>query len=142
MRDKVYDNNSSIEFVYLTLISIGNWVSCWWEKVYDLTYWKRNFMKLHTCMLCKSCRKFLDLSLDNKKISVSFFNYLTIKNLSDTSINTNTIYANLISANSLRKRIWRSITSAIQKRKNTIWTTQVPILNWMDLSNKTFNSWI
>ena len=117
MGDKVYDNNSSIEFVYLTLISIGNWVSCWWEKVYDLSYWKRNFMKLHTCMLCKWCRKFLGLSLDNKKMSVSFFNYLTIKNLSDTSINTNTIYANLITVNLLRKRIWRSITSTIQKPK-------------------------
>ena len=117
MGDKVYDNNSSIEFVYLTLISIGNWVSCWWEKVYDLSYWKRNLMKLHTCMLCKWCRKFLGLSLDNKKMSVSFFNYLTIKNLSDTSINTNTIYANLITVNLLRKRIWRSITSTIQKPK-------------------------
>ena len=117
MGDKVYDNNSSIEFVYLTLISIGNWVSCWWEKVYDLSDWKRNFMNLHTYMLCKWCRKFLGLSLDNKKMSVSLFNYLTIKNLSDTSINTNTIYANLITVNLLRKRIWRSITSTIQKPK-------------------------
>ena len=117
MGDKVYDNNSSIEFVYLTLISIGNWVSCWWEKVYDLSDWKRNFMKLHTYMLWKWCRKFLGFPLDNKKMSVSFFNYLTIKNLSDTSINTNTIYANLITVNLLRKRIWRSITSTIQKPK-------------------------
>ena len=48
MGDKVYDNNSSIEYAYLTLIPIGNWVSCWWEKVYNLSYWKRDFMKLHT----------------------------------------------------------------------------------------------
>ena len=131
MGDEVYGNNSPIEFVYLTLIPIGNWVYCWWEKVYDLSYWKINFIKLHRCMVCKWCRKFLNLSLDNKKISVSFFNYLITKNLSDTSINTNTIYANSINANLLRKQICRSITS----KRNTIWPTQVPILNWMNGSN-------
>ena len=40
---------------------------------------------------------------------------------------------NLIGANPLQKRIFRSITSAIWKQKETMWTTHVPILNWMDV---------
>ena len=46
-----------------------------------------------------------------------FFNYLISRNLGDTSINTNTTYANLINANPLKKRICRLITSAILKVK-------------------------
>ena len=46
-----------------------------------------------------------------------FFNYLISQNLGDTSINTNTTYANLINANPLKKRICRLITSAILKVK-------------------------
>ena len=98
-----------------------NWAFCWWEKVYDFIYSKRGFIKLRTWRLCQWWRTSLDLS---------FFNYLISRDLSDTSINTNITYANLINANPLQKRISRAMTRAIWKQK--IWTTQVPILNWMD----------
>ena len=42
-------------------------------------------------------------------------------------------YVNLINANLLKKQNCRSINGTIWKQKNTIWTTQVPILNWMDV---------
>ena len=87
-------------------------------------------------MLCQWCRKFFDMSLRNKKINVSFFNYLLTRNLSDTSINTKTIYGNLIIPNPLKKQICRSITT----QRITILTTQVPIINQMDVSNQMFNS--
>ena len=45
----------------------------------------------------------------------------------------NMTYVNLINANLLKKQNCRSITGTIWKQKNTIWTTQVPILNWMDV---------
>ena len=99
---------------------VCNWVSCWWEKVYDLIYSKRIFMNLRTWRLCQWWRTSLNLSLQ------VFFNYHISRNLSDTSINKNVIYANVIDANPLQKRICRSITSAIWKQKKTIWTTQVP----------------
>ena len=60
-----------------------------------------------------------------------FFNYLFLVNLSDTSINTNITYANLIGAIPLQKRICISITTANWKQKETMWTTQVPV--WMDV---------
>ena len=53
--------------------------------------------------------------------------------LNDTSINMNITYANLISTNPLLKQICRSVTSVIWKQKKTIWTTEGPILNWMDI---------
>ena len=58
-----------------------------------------------------------------------FFYYIISENLSDTSINTNITYANLINANPLQKQIWRSINNAILKQKKTISTMQVPVLN-------------
>ena len=81
-------------------------------------------------MLCQWYRKIFNLFLHNKKINVSSFNYLLTRNLSDTSINTNVIYGNLIIPNLLKKQIYRSITS----KRITILTTQVPILNQMNVS--------
>ena len=49
-----------------------------------------------------------------------FFNYLFLLNLSNTSINTNLIYANLIGAYPLQKRICRSITSGNWKQKEAM----------------------
>ena len=49
-----------------------------------------------------------------------FFNYLFLVNLSDTSINTNITYANLIGAIPLQKRICISITTANWKQKETM----------------------
>ena len=46
----------------------------------------------------------------------------------------NMTYVNLINANLLKKQNCRSITGTIWKQKNTIWTTQVNILNWMDVN--------
>ena len=109
---------------------------CWWEKFYHLSYSKRSFMKLQLWMLCQWCRKFFDMSLRNKKINVSFFNCLLTRNLNDTSINTKTIYGNLIIPNPLKKQIYRSITTG----RIIILITQVPIINQMDVSNQMFNS--
>ena len=56
--------------------------------------------------------------------------------LNDTSINMNITYANLIITNPLLKQICKSVTSVIWKQKKTIWTTEVPILNWMDIHQR------
>ena len=64
-----------------------------------------------------------------KKINVSFFNYLLTRNLNDTSINMNMIYDNLITRIRWKSKIWRSITT----ERITILTTQVPFLNQMDV---------
>ena len=66
-------------------------------------------------------------------LCISFFQISFLRHLSDTPANKNITYANLIGANPLQKRICESITSAIWKQKETMWSTQVPILNWVDV---------
>ena len=92
-----------------------NWVSCWGEKVYDLIYSKRDFINLRKWRLCQcELRPWTYLC-------VSFFLTISfLQNLSDTSINANITYANLIGANPLQKRICRSISTAIWKQKETV----------------------
>ena len=105
-----------------------NWVSCWWEKVYDLSYLKRDFTNLRTWRLCQlwiTSELVFVLSFFQPPYFMKFKWYI--------SINTNMTYVNLINANLLKKRICRSMTGTIWKQKNTIWTTQVPILNCMDV---------
>ena len=51
------------------------------------------------------------------------FKFQQIRNLSNTFINTNNIYASLIIVNPLRKQIRRTLINAI----HTIETTQKPI---------------
>ena len=124
-------------------LEVCNWISCCGEKVYDLINSKRDFINLRKWRLCQWWITSLNLSLHK-----FFFNYLFLRNLSDTSINTNITYANLIGANPLQKRICRSITSAIWKQKETLWTQQIPILNWMDVHSSpivkflTWQRWI
>lgn len=55
-------------------------------------------------MLANSPERFLTFLCIIKKINVSFFNYLLTRNLSDTSINMNMIYGNLITLNPLKKQ--------------------------------------
>ena len=105
-----------------------NWVFCWWEKVFDLSSSKRDFINLRTWRLCQWWRTYLDLSLRKVFQLPSFTKFKRY-----IFINTNITYANLINANPLQKRICRSITSAIWKQKKTIWKMQVPTLNWMDV---------
>ena len=72
-------------------------------------------------MLRQWCRTFFYLSLRNEnKGAHVFFQLPFTLYLSDTSINTNTIYANLNNVDPLKKRISRSITSANRKQNKTV----------------------
>ena len=51
---------------------VCNWVSCWWEKVYDLSFSKRDFTNWHIWRLSQWWRTSLDLSL-HKFFQLSYF---------------------------------------------------------------------
>ena len=92
-----------------------NWDSCWWEKVYDLIYSKRDFTFTLTYKHMKAL--LMVKNVFEHVFAWVFFNYLISWNLSDTSINTKINYASLINANPFLQRICRSTNSPIWKQQ-------------------------